>query len=170
MLRRFFFMCSRVMNSEGKLVESAQTASGRDGVEPLAREARAGHLLRRAYHLAREQSQIRLKDHDITVRQSAALQSIAHHGTLSQAEIGEAIGMEPANVHGLVDRLKKKGLISAARDPANPKRMRVRLTKAGNAMIEALQIVAIEAEHDALSKLTAAEQEQFVALLRKMLA
>jgi len=157
------------MSAASKGIEIAAAPASREAVEPLAREARVGHLLRRAYHRAREQSQIRLRDLDITVRQSAALQSIAHHGTLSQAEIGEAIGMEPANVHGLVDRLKKKGLITAARDPANPKRMRVRLTMSGQTLIANLQQVAIDAERDALEKLSPAEQEQLVTLLRKML-
>ena len=46
---------------------------------------------------------------------TAALQAIARHGELSQAGLGHAIGMEPANVHGLVARLQKKGLISATR-------------------------------------------------------
>lgn len=140
------------------------------GVEDLAHEARVGHLLRRAYHLAREQSQIRLKQLDITVRQSAALQALARHVALSQAEIGAAIGMEPANVHGLIDRLKRKGLIVAARDPANPRRMRVRLTEAGSGMIGELQKIALAAERDALAPLDSSEREQLVALLRKVVA
>lgn len=152
------------------LAQIGADAGGREDIEPLAREARVGHLLRRAYHQAREYSQIRLREFDLTVRQSAALQSIAHHGALSQAEIGEAIGMEPANVHGLVDRLKKKGLIAVARDPANPRRLRVRLTRAGSALIDRLRDVAIAAEREALAKLTPREQEQFLSLLRKMLA
>lgn len=155
------------MSTEAKTSELVAPASA--DIEPLAREARVGHLLRRAYHLARERSQVRLREIDLTVRQSAALQSIDHHGALSQAEIGEAIGMEPANVHGLVDRMKKKGLIAVARDPANSRRMRVKLTKAGSALIAQLQQVAIDAEREALEKLSPREQEQFVALLRKML-
>lgn len=156
------------MSGEAKTSETISTIAHAQ-IEPLAREARVGHLLRRAYHMARERSQVRLREIDLTVRQSAALQSIAHHGTMSQAEIGEAIGMEPANVHGLVDRLKKKGLIAVTRDPENSRRMRVRLTKSGVALIEQLQVVAIEAEREALEKLTPREQEHFVALLRKML-
>ncbi len=156
------------MDTDVKATEADSKTQHAD-VEPLAREARVGHLLRRAYHLARECSQVRLREIDLTVRQSAAIQSIAHHGTLSQAEIGEAIGMEPANVHGLVDRLKKKGLIAAARDPTNSRRMRVKLTKAGSALIEQLQQVAVDAEREALEKLSPREQEHFVALLRKML-
>ena len=143
-------------------------ASG--SVVAFALEARAGHLLRRAYHLARERSQLRLNMLDITVRQAAALQALAAHPSLSQAEIGQAISMEPANVHGLIDRLKKKDLVHAVRDPANPKRMRVSLTTTGAAMIATLQSIALEAEQDALAKLSVRESEQFVALLRKILS
>lgn len=135
----------------------------------LASEARAGHLLRRAYHKAREQAAILLRDLDVTPRQSAALQVIAMNGPLSQAEIGASIGMEPANVHGLVDRLKKKGLIGAARDPSNPRRMRVEITEAGAAMIRQLEGIARQGEDQALEALTPQERETLVLLLRKML-
>ncbi|MGE3247823.1 MAG: MarR family winged helix-turn-helix transcriptional regulator [Beijerinckiaceae bacterium] len=131
-------------------------------------DARAGHLLRRAYHMAREQARTLLRDLDVTPRQSAALQAISNRGSLSQQDIGEAIGMEPANVHGLVDRLKKKQLIVAARDPANPRRMRVRLTAAGEAMIAELEAIAHRGEETALAKLSEAERAQLVGLLRKL--
>ncbi len=152
------------------IAPDAQPVPPGDGSASAAGSARAGQLLRRAFHLAHEKSAIRLKTLDVTLRQSAALQSLARLGELSQAELGEAIGMEPANVHGLVGRLKKKGLIDAARDPSNFKRMRIRLTTSGKAMILPLEDVAQQAEAEILACLTPEESQLFMALLRKMLA
>ncbi len=140
------------------------------GVTNLAREGRVGHLLRRAYGLAKEHSTAGLRGHDVTPRQSAAIQSIFQNESMSQAELGEAIGMEPANVHGLVDRLKKKGLIAAERDPANPRRMRLTLTGRGKALHSRVLVVADESEEATLARLSPRERAQLVTLLRKLLA
>lgn len=145
-------------------------AGGKSGPAELARDARVGHLLRRAYHQAREHSARLLDALDITPRQSAALQAIAANGTLSQAEIGESIGMEPANVHGLVERLGKKGLIASERDPANKRRSRIRLTAQGEMLTAGLDAIAAEAETRALARLSAAERRQLLGLLRKLVA
>ncbi len=159
-----------MISSDHNIAADQEAAPTGDGSDSAAGRARAGQLLRRAFHLVREKSAIRLKALDVTMRQSAALQSLARLGELSQAELGEAIGMEPANVHGLVDRLKKKGLINATRDPLNSKRMRVRLTASGKAMIPPLQDVSQQAETDVLSCLTPEEGQLFIELLRKILA
>ncbi|MBM3606978.1 MAG: MarR family transcriptional regulator [Alphaproteobacteria bacterium] len=65
-------------------------------------------MLRRAYQRALEISSQRLKEHELTPRQGMAIVAIGAHGAMSQAELGQDIAMEPANVSGLVDRLKKK--------------------------------------------------------------
>lgn len=149
---------------------SGTADGGKSGPAELAREARVGHLLRRGYHLAREQSARLLDDLDITPRQSAALQAIAANGMLSQAEIGESIGMEPANVHGLMDRLAKKGLVASERDPVNRRRARVRLTPEGARIAAGLETIAFQAEELTLARLSPDERHQLIGLLRKLVA
>ncbi|MDB5571588.1 MAG: putative Transcription factor, MarR family [Hyphomicrobiales bacterium] len=134
-----------------------------------ASDARVGHLLRRAYHKARENSARRLAVHDLTPRQAAAMWELRRAGSLSQAELGAAIGMEPANVHGLVERLRKKALVLSQRDGADPRRLRIGLTEAGAAIAAGLAQTARDAEREALARLSGAEQDTLVELLRKML-
>lgn len=128
-----------------------------------------GHLLRRAYHLARENASGLLGDLDLTTRQAAALSELLRRGTLSQADIGLAIDMEPANVHGLIARLKKKALIVAERDPLNTRRKRVHLTKHGGEVARGLAALAETAEGMTLHRLVESEREALIALLRKLL-
>lgn len=147
----------------------AATVSGHaaDGMD-IAAHAPVGHLLRRAYQQAFENSSRALEALDLTPRQGVALDEIRRHGTLSQAEIGEAIGMEPANVHGLVNRLKKKGFITAKRDPANPRRMRVQLTANGERIADGITTLLRDAEATTLGALGARESQTLITLLRKL--
>lgn len=135
-----------------------------------ASQARVGHLLRRGYHLARERSARLLAPFDITPRQSAALWEIWRRGSLSQAELGIAIGMEPANVHGLVSRLARKNYLVVARDPVDPRRMRLRLTPTGAVVAAQLPGVALAAEEATLEPLAPKERETLVRLLRKLVS
>lgn len=141
-----------------------------NGVADLAHEARVGHLLRRAYYMAREQSSAAQRELDLTPRQGAAILSLSYNVSMSQAELGEAIGMEPANVHGLVDRLKKKDLINAVRDPDNPRRMRVSLSEKGKDLVQPVSDSALHSEEMTLAKLSERERVQLVELLRKLVA
>lgn len=129
-----------------------------------------GQLLRRAYYKALEHSSQTVKPFDLTTRQAAAIREIAARGNMSQVELGAAIGMEPANVHGLVERLKKKGLISAERDLENPRRMRLLLTAQGAGLVEPLNMAKQVSEDLALRPLDAGERERLCQLLAKMIS
>lgn len=160
------------MHSEDPQARSAGKSARRSSAETepdFAPHAPVGHLLRRVYHKAREISAYMYRDFDVTPQQAAALFSIRRRGSLSQAEIGEAIAMEPANVHGLVARLKAKNLIEAERDPSDPRRMRIHLTKDGEQVVASLADAAKVSEETALSPLSSSERATLIRLLRKML-
>jgi DNA-binding MarR family transcriptional regulator len=143
---------------------------GQSSEPDFAPHAPVGHLLRRVYHKARETSADLYREYEVTPQQAAALFSIRRRASLSQAEIGEAIAMEPANVHGLIARLKAKKLIEAERDPADPRRMRIRLSKVGEEITAAVAEAAKLSEETTLSALSPTERAALVRLLRKMLA
>lgn len=156
-------------DSQARAASKPASHSGADTEPDFAPHAPVGHLLRRVYHKARETSAYLYRDFDVTPQQAAALFSVRRRGSLSQAEIGEAIAMEPANVHGLVARLKAKKLIEAERDPADPRRMRIRLSKDGEVVVTTLSDAAKLSEETTLSPLSPAERATLMRLLRKML-
>ena len=127
-----------------------------------------GQLLRRAYYKALEHSSASIRQFGLTTRQAAAIREVATRGNMSQAELGTAIGMEPANVHGLVERLKKKGLISAERDSANPRRMRLSLTADGEKLAGPLHEAKLASEEAVLRRLDPSECELLLRLLSKI--
>lgn len=55
-----------------------------------------------------------------------------------QSELAESIAVSPAHVSGLVERLRKKGLLEPRRDPADRRRQLWRISPAGHAAIKAV--------------------------------
>lgn len=132
--------------------------------------ARVGHLLRRAYQLALENSARGFADLDLTPRQAAAVWEIHVRGSLSQRELGEAIGMDAPNVHGLVTRLLKRGAVSRQTDHVDPRRKLLTLTPEGAALAVVLPERARLSEEATLAALSSKNRAALVELLEAMIA
>lgn len=131
--------------------------------------ARVGHLLRRAYQAALENSARGFADLELTPRQAAAVWEIHVRGSLSQRELGEAIGMDAPNVHGLVTRLLKRGVVSRMKDAIDPRRKLLSLTESGAAIAIALPERARLAEEETLQALSPGDRALLVSLLERIL-
>ena len=124
-------------------------------------------MLRRAYYRAKNNSNRRLKGLGVTPMQAAALMTL-HPGTLSQADLGRAIGMEPANVHGLVARLRKLGLIDIEAHPTDQRQVRVALSEAGIRSAEKLAVLSAQAAAETLECLAPDERATLMSLLSRI--
>ena len=132
--------------------------------------SRVGHLLRRAYQFALENSARAFDDLGITPRQGGALWEIHVWGPLSQRELGERIGMDAPNVHALISRLERKGLVEAATDPRDPRRKQLTLTDAAKEIAIQLPERARQAEESTLLALPAKDRAGLIALLERVVA
>ena len=131
-------------------------------------EHRVGHLLRRAYYRAKYNTNRLLKGLGVTPMQAAGVMALQQRGPLSQADLGRAIGMEPANVHGLVDRLKKLGLIEVEAHPNDARQVVVALSAPGaQQAVELAQLSGRSAE-ETLSALDRDERETLMTLLSRI--
>lgn len=151
--------------SPGRLLSSETVPADRGLRGPTDR---VGHLLRRAFQAALEVSAHGFADLGLTPRQAAAVWQIHLAGSLSQRELGEAIGMDAPNVHGLVMRLLKRGVVARARDAGDPRRMRLSLTPEGVDIAVALPERARASEERTLSRLTPGERASLVQLLERL--
>jgi DNA-binding MarR family transcriptional regulator len=125
-------------------------------------------LLRRAYYRAKSNSSRLLKDLGITPMQAATIMTLQQRGPLSQAELGRAIGMEPANVHGLVARLKKQALIGVEPHPSDQRQLCVALAAEGERRAELLARLSAQSADQTLEPLSPAEREQLMDLLLRI--
>jgi DNA-binding MarR family transcriptional regulator len=125
-------------------------------------------LLRRAYHRAKGNTTRLLKDLGITPMQAATVMTLHRRGPLSQADLGRAIGMEPANVHGLVARLRKQLLIDVEPHPTDQRQVRVTLSPLGERQAGAIAELSLQSATDTLAPLTPAERDQLMELLGRI--
>ena len=131
-------------------------------------EQRVGHLLRRAYHHAKNLTSGGLHEIGVTPMQAAAIMALRRDGPLSQAALGRAIGMEPANVHGLIARLRKTGLVVAQRHPNDRRSILVALSGAGERQAAAIARISATSAEATLAPLTADERATFLSLLARI--
>ena len=101
--------------------------------------------------------------------QTAAMTSLKLKGSTSQNKLGRRIGMEPGNVHGLVDRLVKKGMVSSKQTDEGLGYHILNLTAEGEKVVDAVIPLGVEASKETLEPLTKEEQEKFLEYLRRLL-
>ncbi len=100
--------------------------------------------------------------------QAATVMTLHARGPLSQADLGRAIGMEPANVHGLVARLKKQALIEVRRHATDQRQVLVALSAGGERQAAEIAELSARAQSETLEPLSTAEREQLMSLLGRI--
>jgi DNA-binding MarR family transcriptional regulator len=125
-----------------------------------------GFLLRRAQqrHLAIFSSLMA----DFTPTQFAAMAKLYETGPLSQNELGRQASMDAATIKGVIDRLRKRGLISTQRDNRDQRRIYLDLSPEGrNQYLERVSKAA-EITRRTVSELDDSEHHQLTNLLKKL--
>lgn len=133
---------------------------------PYRLDDQVGFLLRRAQqrHLSIFSEHIP----DFTPTQFAAMAKLYETGALSQNELGRQAAMDAATIKGVIDRLRKRGLISTRRDDRDQRRIYLDLTAEGRSqyLVQVAKAATITAQ--TASYLSEAEHAQLVNLLRKL--
>lgn len=106
--------------------------------------------------------------YDLTPTQFAALIRLAENGPCSQNQLGRISAMDIATIKGVVDRLRKKGLVSATPSSEDRRRSIIALTAEGEAALAELEARGREITRATLQPLSAAEQRTLLKLLRRL--
>ncbi|MFF4018974.1 MarR family winged helix-turn-helix transcriptional regulator [Streptomyces sp. NPDC001843] len=93
------------------------------------------------------------------------LSAVRDLGPVAQAELGRSIGLDPKDLVGVLNDLQTQGLVVRAPDPADRRKNAVSLTGGGAALLTRCEQVSREANDALLAPLSAAERDQFMALL-----
>ncbi len=133
---------------------------------PYRLDDQVGFLLRRAQqrHLSIFSEHIP----DFTPTQFAAMAKLHEAGALSQNELGRQAAMDAATIKGVIDRLRKRGLISTRRDDRDQRRIYLDLTAEGRSqyLTQAARAATVTAR--TVSFLNDTEHAQLVSLLKKL--
>lgn len=126
-----------------------------------------GYILR----VASQRHSTIFQDHaldGLTPMQFSALVRVAELGSCSQNRLGRLTSMDVATIKGVVDRLKRKGLITLERDSQDKRRTLIRLTPQAETMIVELYGMGHRISAETLRPLSAEEQTTLIGLLRKI--
>jgi len=126
------------------------------------------HLLRRAHQRASSIFLSVLADAQLTPTQFFALARLHETGKLSQNRLGRLAAMDPATIQGVIRRLQERGLIERLPDPNDRRRMLLSLSPLGQETVSGLLADAKTIGGEILAPLNPEEQDQFMALLRKL--
>lgn len=128
-----------------------------------------GHLLRRAYqrHVAIFQDAI--PDFDLTAVQFVALCAVKEKQGCSLTDIVKATAIDQATIRGVVDRLKARKLIAVSPDPEDGRKVLIRTTDSGLALIKQTVPHARDVTERTYGSLNPGERIAVQYLLRKMM-
>lgn len=131
-------------------------------------ENQIGHLLRRAHQRATQIFLETFANADLTPTQWAALSKLASETAASQNHLGRMTAMDPATIQGVIRRLEARGLVGRTDDPNDRRRTLLRLTEAGEAMVEQVTATAFQVSARTLAPLDEDEQLRLLAMLKKL--
>lgn len=104
---------------------------------------------------------------DLTPLQFAALAKLLEIETCSQNELGKLIYVDPATIKGVVDRLRKRGLMSI--EIGNDRRRReVSLTAQGRQLAKKVTKLGTDVTAKTMVPLKTSERRLILALLRRL--
>ena len=104
----------------------------------------------------------------LTTTQFSALVRIAQIGECSQNHLGRLTSMDVATIKGVVDRLKKKGLVRTQPDPCDKRRTIIRLAESARSLVEELHEKGRRISDETLRPLSQSEQATLLRLLKRV--
>ena len=81
---------------------------------------------------------------ELTTTQFATLAKLAELGPLSQNHLGRVTAMDAATIKGVVDRLRKQGLVETSSNLEDKRRLTVQLTAKGAQLFEETWATALQ--------------------------
>ena len=105
---------------------------------------------------------------DVTPTQFAVLAKLRDASRISQNQLGRLVGMDAATTKGVIDRLRKKGLVQSTPSDTDLRRLDISLTEHGAQLTDQMIVTARDISRETVSSLTAREVERLLALLDKL--
>jgi MarR family transcriptional regulator, lower aerobic nicotinate degradation pathway regulator len=108
-------------------------------------------------------------DEPFTGKHFGCLSVIIDEGPLSQQELGVRICVDRTTVVAVVDDLEHAGFVHRKRNPDDRRAYALEATESGRAWAVEARKAVLEAERELLAPLSAAERNQLVGLMQRLL-
>jgi len=127
-----------------------------------------GYLLRRVYQRHTALFQKAIPETQLTVGQFVVMCAVRDDNACSLSQIAKRTAIDPATVRGIMERLKARGLLKIDPNVADRRKVRIRLTEDGDALIASMVPIAVDISERTFNGLNPAERMALVYLLDKM--
>ncbi len=131
-------------------------------------EEQIGFILRKSHQRASDIFNTVMSPFDVTPTQFAALAKLHQVRETSQNRLGRMTAMDPATILGVANRLKKRGLVEQRVDPNDGRMVLLRLTDAGEALVNDMEAAGLEVSRRTLEPLSEKETQRLLALLSRL--
>ena len=129
---------------------------------------RPGYLVRRLHQIHVAMFLENVASGEMTPIQYGLLSILATRPNIDQFTIGEELGLDRANVAGILQRLESRKLISRVVDPENRRRKICLATPKGLTLVKRYDQQMQDCQQRLLSPLNAPERETFMTLLSRL--
>ncbi|WP_375458365.1 MarR family winged helix-turn-helix transcriptional regulator [uncultured Enterovirga sp.] len=146
---------------------SARTGSDPDDVPGYVLDDQVGFVLRQVQQRHAVIFSAAFGE-ELTPLQWAAMSRLADIGECSQNHLGRLVATDVATIKGVVERLARRGLVETRPDPADRRRLLLRLSPAGLDAYRASVPRALAVTEATLEPLGPAERATLVGLLDRL--
>lgn len=129
---------------------------------------RPGYLVRRLHQIHVAMFLDKVADGSMTPIQYGLLSILATRPNIDQFTIGEELGLDRANVAGILKRLEVRKLISRIVDDENRRRKLCVATSKGVALVKQHEKAMKDCQIELLSPLSVQDRKQFMTLLSRL--
>jgi len=129
-----------------------------------------GHLIRRAQQFAVAVFMEETADFDVTPVQFAMLNALMEAPGTDQVTLAARVAFDPATSGSVIGRLEAKGWVRREADVHDRRRKLLWVTPEGEQTVQQMKKAVVKAQTRILGPLGAAEREQLVRLLGKLVA
>ncbi|MBM3597824.1 MAG: MarR family transcriptional regulator [Alphaproteobacteria bacterium] len=139
---------------------------GKIGLQHGTLDSLLGYHLRRAQVAAFADFARTMSSIDLTPGQFGVLVLIAANAGLSQSALGTALGLDRSTVVGVIDRLERRGLVVRAPAPNDRRSYALKLTDKGEGVRQEMAQRVRGHERRIARRLSGAERERLIELLK----
>ncbi|MFF5965527.1 MarR family winged helix-turn-helix transcriptional regulator [Streptomyces collinus] len=125
-------------------------------------------LLGRAAARGRALVAAALAEEDMRMWHHVVLSAVRDLGPVAQADLGRGVRLDPKDLVGVLNDLQAAGLVVREPDPRDRRKNAVSLTARGARLLKRCEKAARAANDELLAPLSAAEREQFMAMLLRI--
>ncbi|MEU0174035.1 MarR family transcriptional regulator [Streptomyces massasporeus] len=111
-----------------------------------------------------------LAEEDMRMWHHVVLSAVRDLAPVAQADLGRGVRLDPKDLVGVLNDLQSAGLVVREPDPKDRRKNAVSLTERGAQLLKRCEKAARAANDELLAPLSAAEREQFMAMLLRISA